>query len=168
MILPIGTSGYNIRYTSEYIPKLQIHQHSLLTKKVCLDTIHQHKSSSLDNSSKLGHHQSWIVIGSSSLLDHHQSWIIIIIIAPAIPRKWCYLSILLVIGSSIEPSLFHVGCRPSLQVGLHLLQYLYLTMRGTHQITMSEWLSQHLHLSFLKNGSQLQAEFQSQTKTNSW
>ena len=26
MILPIGTSRYNIRYTSEYIPKLQIHQ----------------------------------------------------------------------------------------------------------------------------------------------
>ena len=34
MILPIGTSGYYIRYTSEYIPKLQIHQHSLLTRKV--------------------------------------------------------------------------------------------------------------------------------------
>ena len=31
MILPIGTSGYNI---SEYILKLQIHQHSLLTRKV--------------------------------------------------------------------------------------------------------------------------------------
>ena len=31
MILPIGTSGTNeiqyIKYTSEYIPKLQIHQH---------------------------------------------------------------------------------------------------------------------------------------------
>ena len=27
MILPIGTLGYDIRYTSEYIPKLQIHQH---------------------------------------------------------------------------------------------------------------------------------------------
>ena len=26
MILPVGTSRYNIRYTSEYIPKLQIHQ----------------------------------------------------------------------------------------------------------------------------------------------
>ena len=34
MILLIGTSGYNIIYTSEYIPKLQIHQHSLLTTKV--------------------------------------------------------------------------------------------------------------------------------------
>ena len=34
MILPIGTLGYNIRYTSEYILKLQIHQHSLLTRKV--------------------------------------------------------------------------------------------------------------------------------------
>ena len=27
MIIPIGTSRYNIRYTSEYILKLQIHQH---------------------------------------------------------------------------------------------------------------------------------------------
>ena len=26
MTLSIGTLGYNIRYTSEYIPKLQIHQ----------------------------------------------------------------------------------------------------------------------------------------------
>ena len=49
--------------------------------------------------------------------------------------------ILLVTRSSTEPTLFHVGCRPSLHVGL--LQYLYLTlsqngqhshltMRGTH------------------------------------
>ena len=29
MILLIGTSRYNIRYISEYIPKLQIHQHNL-------------------------------------------------------------------------------------------------------------------------------------------
>ena len=28
MILLIGTSGYNIRYKSEYIQKLQIHQQS--------------------------------------------------------------------------------------------------------------------------------------------
>ena len=38
MILPIGTLGTNeiqyIKYTSEYISKLQIHQHSLLTRKV--------------------------------------------------------------------------------------------------------------------------------------
>ena len=30
MILPIGTSMYNIRYTSEYILKLQKHQHLVL------------------------------------------------------------------------------------------------------------------------------------------
>ena len=38
MILPIGKLGTNeiqyMKYTSEYIPKLQIHQHSLLTRKV--------------------------------------------------------------------------------------------------------------------------------------
>ena len=55
-------------------------------------------------------------------MDHH--WIIIIIIASAISIKWCYLSILLVRGSSTEPTLCHVGCRPSLHVGLHLLRHL--------------------------------------------
>ena len=30
MKLRIGTSGYNIRYTSEYIPKLQIHKQNHL------------------------------------------------------------------------------------------------------------------------------------------
>ena len=38
LILLIGTSGTNqiqyMNYTSEYILKLQIHQHSLLTRKV--------------------------------------------------------------------------------------------------------------------------------------
>ena len=38
MTLLIGTSGYNeiqyMKYTSEYIPKLQIHEDSLLTRKV--------------------------------------------------------------------------------------------------------------------------------------
>ena len=38
MILPIGASGTNeiqyMKYTSEYIPKLQIHQHSVLTRKL--------------------------------------------------------------------------------------------------------------------------------------
>ena len=76
-------------------------------------------------------------------MDHHQSWIIIII-APAILSKWCYLSILLVIGSSTEPSLFHVGCRPSLHVGLHLLQHLYLNMGGTHPAIISERPNTHI------------------------
>ena len=38
MILLIGTLGTNdiqyMKYTSEYIPKLQIHQQSLVTRKV--------------------------------------------------------------------------------------------------------------------------------------
>ena len=38
MILPIGTLGTNeiqyMKYTSEYILKLQIHQQSILTRKV--------------------------------------------------------------------------------------------------------------------------------------
>ena len=71
----------------------------------------------------------WIKSGSSSKLDHH--WIIIIT-ASALSINWCYLSILLVIGSSTELALLHVGCRPSLHVGLHILQHLYLTMGGTH------------------------------------
>ena len=100
-----------MKYTSEYIPKLQIHQHSLLTRKV----FSRHNSST-----------QVLVTRSSSKLHHH--WIIIIITAPAISSKWCYLSIVLVIGSSTEPTLFHAGCRPSLHVGLHLLQCLYPTM----------------------------------------
>ena len=69
MILPIGTSRYNIRYTSEYIPKLQIQQHSLLTRKV----LSWHNTSPQlffsGSSSKLDHH--WIIIKAGSSLDHH-------------------------------------------------------------------------------------------------
>ena len=110
MILSIGTSGYNIRYTSEYIPKLQIHQHCLLTRKV----FSWHNTSAqvfvtwsfIKARSSLDDHHRIIKTGSSSL-DHHQGF--------------RYLSILLVTGSSTEPTLFHAGCRPSLHVGIHLL-----------------------------------------------
>ena len=79
MILPIGTSGTNdiqyMKYTSEYIMKLQLHQHSLLTRKV----FSRHNSSAqvfvTGSSSKLDHH--WIIIKAESSLDHHQVWIII-------------------------------------------------------------------------------------------
>ena len=70
-----------IRNTSEYILKLHIHQHSLLTRKVFFRHNFQHwssvlyhwimfifKSSSLD----LDHHRT-----SSQDLDHHSIWIII-------------------------------------------------------------------------------------------
>ena len=131
-----------MKYTSEYIPKLQLHKQSILTRKV----FSRHNSSAkvfiIGSSSMLNHHciiikfgslldyhQRWIITGSSSKLDHH--WIIIIT-AYAILIKWFYLSILLITGSSTEPTLFHAGCRPSLHVGLHLLQHLYLTMGGTH------------------------------------
>ena len=44
----------------------------------------------------LDHHSIWIISRSrTSLLDHHYG---------------CYLLILLIIGSSTEPSLFHSGC----------------------------------------------------------
>ena len=88
----------------------------------------------------------WIIIEVGSSLDHHRHCIIIIITTSAISIKWCYLSILLITGSSIEPALFHAGYRPSLHVGLHLLQHLYLTMGGTHPTSMSERPAQHLHL----------------------
>ena len=66
------------------------------------------------------HYLIIIKVGSSSKLYHHQSWIIIIT-TPTVSSKWCYLSILLVIGSSIEPALFHARCRS---------QHLYPTMGG--------------------------------------
>ena len=93
--LSIGTSGTNEiqykKYTSEYIPKLHIHQHSLLTRKV----FSRHNLSTLiffsvsTRSSRhlhlqvifildLDHHWIWIITGTSSLdLDHHH-WIWII------------------------------------------------------------------------------------------
>ena len=111
--LLIGTSGHDmtqvhsiiniglhyIRNTSEYIPKLQFHQHSLLTRKVFSRHNFYHWSSSLDHliicifksslsssylhlgsgssSLDLDHHSIWIIIGTSSLdLDHH--WVNII------------------------------------------------------------------------------------------
>ena len=101
MILPIGKSRADeiqyMKYTSEYIPKLQIHQHSLVTRKVfsrhnllalvffsvssgsssspChIQFIFIFKSSS---SLDLDHHSFWIITRASSLdLDHH-CWIII-------------------------------------------------------------------------------------------
>ena len=144
MILPIGTLGTNqikyMKYTSECIPKLQIHQHSLLTRKVFsrrnlssqvffsissgssssprhLQFIFIFKSYSSRSISSLNldhHHWIWIITryGSSSLdLDHH-CWII------TGHHHGCYLMILLVTEISTEPSLFHAGCRPSLHVGL--------------------------------------------------
>ena len=129
--LLIGTSGYDmtqlhyiyspginigvqyIKYTSEYIPKLQIDQHSLLTMKV----FSWHNllawvffSISSRSSSSYLHLQVIFIFksSSSSSLDHH--WIIINITASAILIKWCYLSIILITGSSTEPSLFHAGC----------------------------------------------------------
>ena len=126
-----------IRNTDEYIPKLQLHQHSLLTRKVfswhnlsaqvffsvsfgsssspChlhLQVISIFKSSSSGSGSSsldLDHHLIWIITIGSSSLDHHG----------------CYLMILLVRGIFTEPTLFHAGCRPSLHVVL--LQNLHLT-----------------------------------------
>ena len=146
LILPNRNIGVQyIRYTSEYISKLQIHQHSLLTRKVF--SLTKFISTILllwiiiKAGSSLDQHQVWIITRStsspdprwinikarsSSKLDHHQ--IIINIIASAISNKWCYLSILLVTRSSTDPTLFHASCRPILHVGIHDLQHLYLTM----------------------------------------
>ena len=81
----------------------------------------------------------WIITRSvSSLLDlYHHYWIWIItrygsslaVITGSgssldLDHHWCYLMILLVIGISIDPALFHVSCMPSLHVGI--IQHLYL------------------------------------------
>ena len=140
MILLIGTSRYNIRYTSEYISKLPIHQHSLLTRKVF--TVHQHKSSSLED------HQSWIITGSSSsslLLLYRANDAISQFYSPqevlqsqpffmmdvglasmqvfiysANPFSCWMQSQSFSRYSSTVTSLFHVGCRPSPLLGLNL------------------------------------------------
>ena len=97
--LPIGTSGHDItqplpkinvgvqyiRYTSEYILKLQLHQHSLLTRKV----FSRHKlSAQFFFSYHLDHHQIFVIfiwiyiitrsVSSSLDLYHHSIWIITI------------------------------------------------------------------------------------------
>ena len=130
-ILPgINIGVQYMKYTSEYILKLHIHQHSLLTRKV----FSQHNLSaqvffsiSSESSSSPRHLQVifiwiWIITGSrsSSLdLDHHWIWIISGSRTSLLDHHHgCYLLILLVIGSSTEPALFHVGCRSSLHVGL--------------------------------------------------
>ena len=97
-----------IRYTSEYILKLQIHEHSLLTRKVFsrnnlstkvfffvssgsssshihLQVIFIFKSSS--SSSHL--HQVWIITGSSSSLDHQ--WFIITRASSSMDHYWIIL-----------------------------------------------------------------------------
>ena len=111
--LPIGTSGHDmtqvhpginiglqyIRNASEYILKLQLHQHSLLTRKVFYRHNFHHWSSSLDHlvicifksssSSSPLHLQVIFIFRSGSSLDpdhhwtlpldqdHHSIWIII-------------------------------------------------------------------------------------------
>ena len=71
MVPLIGTSGTNeiqhIKYTSEYILKWQIHQHSLLTMKVFFRHNFQHKYSSLYH---LDHHQVLVIFKSSSSSSH--------------------------------------------------------------------------------------------------
>ena len=62
----------------------------------------------------------WIITGSgSSLLDLDHHWLSSL----DLDHHWCYLMILLVTESSTNPALFHVGCRPSLHVGL--LQHIW-------------------------------------------
>ena len=85
----INTGVQYIRYTSEYIPKLEIHQHSLLNWKVfsrhnlysqvffyVSSSIHLHLQVIKSVSSLyLDHH--WIIIESRSSLDLEHHWIII-------------------------------------------------------------------------------------------
>ena len=134
-----------IRNTIEYIPKLQLHQKSLLTRKVfsrnnlsaqVFFLVSFGSSSShirLQFIFIFGFGSSWdiitrsrssldIIIGSGSSLDlDHRCRIIITRSRSSLDIDQYhefYIMILLVTGISIEPSLFHVGCRPSHHVGL--------------------------------------------------
>ena len=94
IILGINIGVQYIKFTSEYILKLQIHQDSLLTRKVFsrhnlsaqvfLSVSYGSSSSHLhlqfififkSSSSSLDHH--WIIMETGSSLDHHYNWIII-------------------------------------------------------------------------------------------
>ena len=140
--------------------EVTLHQHSLLTRKVfsrhnlttqVFFSVSSGSSSSLHHlhlqvisifnsysSSSHIHHRIWIIIGSrsSSLdLDHHSIWIIIAG-SSSLDHHGCYLMILLVTGRSTEPALFHVGCRPSLHVGL---------LPALISDPKSKWPTQHLY-----------------------
>ena len=63
--------------------------------------------------------------------------------------------ILLIIGSSTEPALFHVGCRPSLHVGLfqHLYlintwyeEWLIISIWSTHDVKIDTALTSNQHM----------------------
>ena len=125
----------------KYILKLQLHQHSLLTRKVFSRHNFHHWSSSLDllviyifkssSSSSHLHHRIWIITGhhhriwiitwsGSSLLDHHHwIWIITRSRSSLGHHHGCYLLILLITGSSTELALFHVGCTSTEPVCFH-------------------------------------------------
>ena len=98
-------------------------------------------------STSLYHHSICIItwFGSSSSMYHHHIWIIII----GAISEWSYLLIILVTGSSTEPTLFHAGCRPTLHVGLQRL-YLTLSQNGLPSsyiyLILSERHAQHSHL----------------------
>ena len=101
------------------------------------------------SSSSLDHHYTWMITWSrsSSSLDHHHTWIITWFGSSSSldhPHHRCYLSILLVIGISIEPTLFHVVCRPTLHVGIH--QCLYMTLSQNGSASTYIWpLEEHIH-----------------------
>ena len=108
MILLIGTSGYN---TSEYILKLQIHQHSLLTRKVLCRhnlSIQVFFSISSGSSSSPRHLHLQVISffksysSSSHLyldLDHHHSiWIIPRSRSSLVPKHLCWIIITVAIS----------------------------------------------------------------------
>ena len=97
-------------------------------------------SSSLD----LDHHSIWIISGASSLdLDHPSIWIISVG-SSSLDLHGCYLMILLIIGISTDPTLFHARCRPSHHVVLH--PALTSDHVGTNPIIILESHTQHSHL----------------------
>ena len=87
-----------IRYTSEYILKLQIHQHSLLTRNVFSLT-------QFINTILL----LWIIIKAGSSLDQHQVWIITRSTS-SIDNLW----IIIKVGSSLDQSWIITGSSSSL------------------------------------------------------
>ena len=66
---------------------------------------------------------------SSLDLDHH----------------WCYIMIILVTGSSIEPSLFHASCRPTHHVGLRPALTFDLLVRKALPALTSDLLIRKAH-----------------------
>ena len=137
MVLLIGKLGYNIRYTSEYILKLQIHQHFLLTRKV----FSRHNLSA---------HVFFSVSSGSSMSFHHVHLRFIFIFKLSSSSSHLHIQVIFIFKSSSSSDLDHhwniiTGSGSSLDLDHHY----WIIITGSSQVLSHD--SSH-HRKFYKAG----------------